>query len=131
MATIDFSTIESYVSVLFQTIEQNAFFILVGSIILYYMYQTIIGDKLVKTIKDYKKSRAMKRTNNSQYKENESKARNRLLEQYVAKDKKMKPVFKKKKPPTSTFSSRQYNPLTGSSGGGGYKPSRRQVRKGG
>ena len=51
MATIDFSTIESYVSVLFQTIEQNAFFILVGSIILYYMYQTIIGDKLVKTIK--------------------------------------------------------------------------------
>ena len=49
----------------------------------------------------------------------------------LAKDKKMKPVFKKKKPPTSTFSSRQYNPLTGSSGGGGYKPSRRQVRKGG
>ena len=51
MATIDFSTIERYVKVLFQNIERNAFFILVGSIILYYMYQTIIGDKLVKTIK--------------------------------------------------------------------------------
>ena len=38
-------------------------------------------------------------------------------------------LYLKRKASNIYFSSRQYNPLTGSSGGGGYKPSRRQVPK--
>ena len=124
--------IESYATFVFQTIEQNAFFLLVGFIVVYYIYNNFVGNLLSNKMKEYKLSSAMKRTNKSIYKENESKSRSKLLEQYVAKDKKKEPVFKKKKTPASSFSSRQYNPLTGSSGGGGgYKPSRRQIRRGG
>ena len=123
--------IESYATLVFQTIEQNAFFLLVGFVVVYYIYNNFVGDFLSNKVKEYKLSRAMNSTKNSIYKENESRSRSRLLEQYVAKDKKIAPVVKKKNTPSSSFSSRQYNPLTGSSGGGGYKPSRRQIRRGG
>ena len=75
----------------------------------------------------------MKRTNNSSYKDMEKKSRSRLIEKYVPKKKEKKSFMEKnrKKAPSRVFSSREYNPLTGSTGGGGYKPSRRQIRRGG
>ena len=99
---------------------------------MYYIYNNFIGSLLSNKMKEYKLSSAMNRTKNSMYKENEIKSRSKLLEQYVGKDKKKGPILKQKNTPSCSFSSRQYNPLTGSSGGGGgYKPSRRQIRRGG
>ena len=130
----DFEAVNEALATIFGIVERNAFFFVCGFIVMLYIYKTFFAKNITKQMKAYRMSRAMKHTNSSTYKELEKKSRSRLIDKYVPKKKEKKTVMEKthKKTPSRVVSSREYNPLTGSSGGGGgYKPSRRQIRRGG
>jgi hypothetical protein len=129
----DIQTANEALATIFGIVERNAFFFLCGFVVVLYIYTTFLSEIVTKGMKEYRMSSAMKHTNTSSYKEMEKKSRSRLIEKYVPKKKEKKSFMEKnqKKAPSRVFSSREYNPLTGSTGGGGYKPSRRQIRRGG
>ena len=130
----DIQTANEALANIFGIVERNAFFFVCGFVVVLYIYKTFLAEYVTIRMKEYRISSAMKHTNNSSYKEMEKKSRSRLVENYVPKKKEKKKFMEKnqKKAPSRVFSSREYNPLTGSTGGGGgYKPSRRQIRRGG
>ena len=129
----DIQTANEALATIFGIVERNAFFFLCGFVVVLYIYTTFLSEIVTKGMKEYRMSSARKHTNTSSYKEMEKKSRSRLIEKYDPKKKEKKSFMEKnqKKAPSRVFSSREYNPLTGSTGGGGYKPSRRQIRRGG
>ena len=128
----DIQTANEALANIFGIVERNAFFFVCGFVVVLYIYKTFLAEYVTIRMKEYRISSAMKHTNNSSYKEMEKKAEVvwlKIMSQRKGKKKFMEK--NQKKAPSRVFSSREYNPLTGSTGGGGCKPSRRQIRRGG